>query len=171
MSKEEIKSASALIDIYFTQNNIDKKNLGVLNVWQKVIMSIRDNGEKIMHHSRVLDLKNGVLIVEADHSGWIQLLQLHKKYILKGLKMRLPEIEINNLTFKLKKDFSQENFSNDKINKVQLLNQLEKNSKVENENLEEQEIDVKTKESNTIDPKIDALFENLRKQIIENNKQ
>ena len=53
-------------------------------------------------HSRVVDLKNNMLLVEADHPGWINLIQFHKSYILKGLQMKFPDLKIKSLAFKLR---------------------------------------------------------------------
>ena len=84
--------------------NIDNKNKPVqmINVWRQVVSSINGNGSQIADHSRLVDYKNGVLLVETDHSGWTQLLQLNSKYILKGLKMKFPQLEIKSLHYRLR---------------------------------------------------------------------
>lgn len=94
-----------------TFNNIKVDDLQrastVFSVWEKVLCRIKgkinpNEGQQLASHSRIIDLKNGVLLVEADHPGWIELLQLHKNYILKGLKMEVKEIEINSMAIRLK---------------------------------------------------------------------
>ena len=94
-----------------TFKNIKVENIknarNIVTSWEKVLMRIKSNineneGRNIASHTRVLDLKNGILLVEADHPGWIELVQLHKKFILKGLKMEVPELKIETLAFKLK---------------------------------------------------------------------
>ena len=59
-------------------------------------------GLKLAAHSHVIDLKNGTLLVETDHSAYIQMLQMYKTYILRGLNTRYPQLEIRNLSFRLK---------------------------------------------------------------------
>ncbi|WP_428770244.1 DUF721 domain-containing protein [Treponema sp. HNW] len=77
--------------------------------WKKVLLSVRgygeerDIGEKLAAHSRIIDLKNDVLFLETDHSGWIQLFGLYKKRILAALKKEFPELKINGFSFTLKK--------------------------------------------------------------------
>lgn len=77
--------------------------------WKTVLYSIhgygeeRDIGEKLAAHSRIIDLKNDVLFLETDHSGWIQLFGLYKKRILTALKKEFPELKINGFSFTLKK--------------------------------------------------------------------
>ena len=88
------------------------------SVWRTVVSRIKSNaensegdeyidkriplGERLAANTRVLDLKNGVLIVESDHPGWIQYLKFYQNFILKGLKMENPNLNITSLAFKLK---------------------------------------------------------------------
>ena len=88
------------------------------SVWRKVVSRIKSTsetsesdeasdkriplGERLAANTRVVDLKNGVLIVESDHPGWIQYLKFYQKFILKGLSMESPELKIKSLAFKLK---------------------------------------------------------------------
>ena len=58
-------------------------------------------GEKLAVSTRVVDLKNGVLLVESDHPGWIQYLNFYKKFIIKGIKMEIPELRISSLAFRV----------------------------------------------------------------------
>ena len=59
-------------------------------------------GERLASNTRVLDLKNGVLIIESDHPGWIQYLKFYQNFIIKGLKLENPDLKINSLAFRLK---------------------------------------------------------------------
>lgn len=59
-------------------------------------------GERLACNTRVVDLKKGVLVVESDHPGWIQYIKFYQKFILKGLAMESPELEIKSLAFRLK---------------------------------------------------------------------
>ena len=91
-----------LVNKLFENINDKNKPVQMLNVWKQVVSSIDGNGPQIADHSRLVDFKNGVLLVETDHSGWTQLLQLNSKYILKGLKMRFPQLEIKSLHYRLR---------------------------------------------------------------------
>ena len=52
-------------------------------------------------HSRICELDRGMLLVEADHPGWIQILQTKRKALLQAAGRRYPELEIRNIAFKL----------------------------------------------------------------------
>lgn len=79
----------------------------ISSVWNKVVRSIKNNrdelyGEKIASHSEVVDIKNGQLLIETDHPGWNQAIQMYSKYIIKGFKMNAPELKVDSLVFRLK---------------------------------------------------------------------
>ncbi len=90
-----------------------KESLSIHNVWNEVVSTVRsgstdytqksDIGSQLADHSRVVDLKNGVLIVETDHPGRIQLFQMYSAYILRGLKMKVKELDIHSISYILKK--------------------------------------------------------------------
>ena len=80
----------------------------IYTVWKKVVSGVHSFkhesedsdkrmplGERLAGNTRVVDLKNGVLLVETDHSGWIQYLRMYQKFILNGLKMNLPELKVS----------------------------------------------------------------------------
>lgn len=93
----------------FSRHNDDE--LG--SVWNKVLSKIgykegvtdsENNfiGRRLAANSKVVDLKNGVLLVETTHSGWIQYLRMYQNFILKGLKWTLPNLKISGLAYKVR---------------------------------------------------------------------
>lgn len=101
---EDINKISDLLESLFSdilggkstnENNLNKG-------WKKVLQHIPIDGEKLAAHSRVLDLKNTLLCLETDHSGWIQLFYLYRKKIIQGLKKEFPSLEIHDFSFTLK---------------------------------------------------------------------
>ena len=103
-NNEQVLSCADMITRVFT--NIEKSDIEngnkVVGAWRRTVESIRPNGKNIAAHSQIIDLKNGLLLIEADHPGWIQLLQMHQRYVLTGLKRMVPELKIHTLTFRLK---------------------------------------------------------------------
>lgn len=110
-SEVEVTPASEIISRIFT--NIEKSEIEngnkVLRAWKSTVESIRNNsenghnlGKNLASHSRIIDLKNGVLLVEVDHSGWIQILKIYQKYIITGLKKHVPYLKIDSITFRNK---------------------------------------------------------------------
>ena len=68
------------------------------NSWEKIA------GTDISNHSHLSDLKNGILYVEVDHPGWMQLIQLKKREILKKTRTMYPQLEIKDIRIFLVKD-------------------------------------------------------------------
>ncbi|MDR1288612.1 MAG: DUF721 domain-containing protein [Treponema sp.] len=52
-------------------------------------------------HSRILDLYQGVLQVETDHPGWLQIFQLKQNVILADVRARFPRLTVTGIAFRL----------------------------------------------------------------------
>jgi len=63
-------------------------------------------GPNLAAHSRPVDVRNGIVFVEAEHPGWIQLLQMNQQRILERLRSSFPELGISGIAFRLAKDGS-----------------------------------------------------------------
>lgn len=150
--KNEVISCSDMIQAAY--NNIEKsafeKNNKFSLSWKKILTSIRtynsdsNVGQNLFDNSNVVEIKNNILLIEANHPGWIQMFQLHKNYILKGLKMYVPELNINSLAFRLKG-------SNARLSNVNYDSELKNESRKLNRNIEkEEEIIKKYEETNKL---------------------
>lgn len=100
---KNVMTCADMITRVFTnieRTDIEKSNK-VFSAWRRTTESIRPNGANIAAHSQIIDLKSGILLVETDHPGWIQMLQMHQKYILTGLRRAVPDLHIVSLAFRL----------------------------------------------------------------------
>ena len=104
MSKNDFILCSEMISAAF--GSIEKssleKNNKFFNSWKKIITGISSYGQHLYEHTSIIDIKNGVLLLETDHSGWIQILQMNCAFILRGLKMYVPELKVSSLSYRLK---------------------------------------------------------------------
>ena len=109
---EKIISAADMM-LQAANINIDSAN-EICSIWKKVVSGVHSSryesensekrmpiGERLAGNTRVIDLKNGVLLVETDHPGWIQYLRMYQKFIIKGLNMNLPDLKISTLAFRV----------------------------------------------------------------------
>ena len=84
---DDLQNFSSVINNVFNGIQLDAagKAHTILSSWEKVLLSIKsynpNEGQNLVSHSRIVDLKNGVLLIEADHPGWIELLQMHKNIL------------------------------------------------------------------------------------------
>jgi predicted nucleic acid-binding Zn ribbon protein len=58
-------------------------------------------GEALASHSRLIDVRNGMLLVEVDHPGWLQMLQLRKSALLAAARRAAPEASIEGIRMRL----------------------------------------------------------------------
>lgn len=170
LNNDEFIKASEMVTKVF--KNIENSQLqnsnNIINSWQKTIQSIKPDGYKLANHSKVIDLKNGIVLVETDHSGWIQILKIHEKYIIKGLKNLNKSLTINSLAFCLKdsqnKILSSQNF--EKIQKEKFIKKIEDDEKkIESFNNNGQ--NKKTEKELPLELK--NKFERLRQEMLTNN--
>lgn len=78
--------------------------------WKNIV------GERYYSHSHPLDIKNGILIVEAEHSGWIHLMQFQAGNIQKKINAKYPELRITGIVFRLYNQIVQEPEQKQKAN-------------------------------------------------------
>lgn len=178
--EDEIQSFGDIISSTF--KNIkegDFKNSNeLLTLWEKVLIRIKtqtnpNEGKNLASHSRVIDFKNGILLVEADHPGWIELLQLHKKYIITGLNMGNKVLKVESLAFKLKGrqgnlfDPEEHKYSSEKVRK-----NIEEMADAEEKKLNSLKLNEnKISEEKKLPPELESIFEDLRKNMLTNSKK
>ena len=180
ISAADMMLQAANINIATTEAN------EICSVWRKVVSGVRsfkhDNqdsdkrmplGERLAGNTRVVDLKNGVLLVESDHPGWIQYLRMYQKFILTGLKMNLPDLKITNLAFRV---------AGEKVSLSDTYEQqLAKSRKEMEHKFEEQEEQLKKYEKNyekktdasngtsELPPELLAKFDSIRQSMLTNS--
>jgi hypothetical protein len=95
-----MKKAGDLLSLFFDSGMI-KKAQGyhdLFSAWASIA------GENIAAHSRIVELERSVLLVEADHPGWVQILQTKQKVLLQGVIRRFPDLTITGISFRLGRD-------------------------------------------------------------------
>ncbi len=60
-------------------------------------------GEKLAAHSRLSDVQDGVLIVEVDHPGWMQVARLRQQALLEAARNAAPEAPLRGIRVVLKR--------------------------------------------------------------------
>jgi len=153
------------------------------NVWKKVVSKVhsyKDDslnserrmpiGERLADNTRVVDLKNGILLIETDHPGWIQYLKTYQKFILNGLKMNLPELKISSLAFRVTGTKISLSESYEAALKKEK-NEMEKKLEEQEKELEKynKKNDGDEKKTSQLPPELQAKFDSLRKSMLTNS--
>ena len=92
-----------------------RSTAGLFSSWNKVVAEAwfrterkTENGPEDVPaaavHSRIRDLERGVLLVEADHPGWIQILQTKQTALLLAVQRRYPDLGIRAIAFRLSRE-------------------------------------------------------------------
>jgi len=58
-------------------------------------------GDALAAHARLIDVQNGILLVEVDHPGWLQMLQLRKTTLLDAARKAAPLASIEGIRMRL----------------------------------------------------------------------
>lgn len=111
---ENVMTAANLMENLFSHIAVEDANkaANIYSEWNRIVSKIKSSpdidekrndylGNNLYDHSRIVDIRNGVLLVEADHPGYISLLQFYKNFILKGFQMNGNKYGIRNIAFKL----------------------------------------------------------------------
>lgn len=97
MGDSRIKAVSDLLSTFFDKEKLERGDrvADFFAAWPSFV------GPRLAAHSRVADVDKGLLIVEAEHPGWIQLLQLRQSDILGDVARRYPELGLHGIAFRL----------------------------------------------------------------------
>ena len=89
-------------NIFANVKSSDAENsVKMVSTWQAITARIGGNGGFLSSHSKIVELNKGFLLVEADHPGCINLLQMYKRQIIRALKKAVPDLEIRNIVYRL----------------------------------------------------------------------
>jgi len=97
MADSRIKSVSDLLSSFFDKDLVKEGQQfsGFGRSWKAIA------GARLGEHSHPADIKHGILIVETEHQGWTQLLQLQQDRILEEIQRRFPDLKIRGIAWRL----------------------------------------------------------------------
>ena len=94
-----------------------KATSGLFSSWANIVKEVwpqsgQDNADNpgfedipaAAVHSRIRELERGILLVEVDHPGWIQILQTKQSGLLSAVQRRCPELNIRGIAFRLSRE-------------------------------------------------------------------
>ena len=176
--------ASSDIMLRVANFSASSENNQIYSVWKNVVSKIKTYqstveedemtlGEKLAVSTRVVDLKNGVLLVETDHPGWIQYLNFHKKFIMKGIKMAIPEIKISSMAFRVagaEINLSESYEDSLKRNQELMQKKLDAQEAAVKKYVEKQDLGDLEQNKNELPPELTAKFDSIIKTLLTNSE-
>jgi hypothetical protein len=147
MGDSRIKDVSALLSSFFDKEKLKQgeRYSDFFSSWPDLV------GSRLAAHSHVADVDKALLIIEAEHPGWIQLLQLRQSSILSDISKRYPELGLRGIVFRLS---GQGNASQAKPSQQEMPQEVA---------VAEEAPWVESVEKEVEDPELKALFSSLKK--------
>ena len=109
MNLSQAKRAGEILSIIFDEQLV-KKAQGYSRLFAFWTEAVRKNGiAAAADHSRIKELDRGILLIEADHPGWKQILQTKQSKLLNDFRYRFPEENICGISLILSRDGPQTN--------------------------------------------------------------
>jgi predicted nucleic acid-binding Zn ribbon protein len=98
-----MKKIGDILNAFFDEKTLEKaKEYGKLfspSSWET--LTKKCGLAAAVSHSRIVSLEHAIVLVEADHPGWIQLLQTRQNELLNGIRELLPGMDIHGISFML----------------------------------------------------------------------
>jgi hypothetical protein len=97
MGRIQVRAAGDVLSAFMDQELSARaeKVSGIFRSWKQVV------GERLSAHSRVSEIEKGIVLIEADHPSWIQLLQMRQEEILGTIRRNWPELPVRGVAFRL----------------------------------------------------------------------
>jgi hypothetical protein len=92
-----MRKAGDILSSFFNERLIKEgqKYSNLFKSWAQIA------GDQLSAHSRIVELERNILIVEADHPGWIMILQSKEQELLERVRRSFPELELHGISFRL----------------------------------------------------------------------
>lgn len=92
-----MKKAAEILSAFLDDSLLakGKQYSALFNAWKEIA------GEQLAAHSRIREFERSIITVEAEHPGWIQLLQTKQRYFIDAFQKKFPELQIRGICFKL----------------------------------------------------------------------
>jgi hypothetical protein len=96
-----MKTAGELLSLILDEKLIKKikTHSALSSSWPEI--TAKNRIPAAADHSRILDLVHGILQVETDHPGWLQIFSIKQEALLAGVRARFPNLAISGIAFRL----------------------------------------------------------------------
>jgi hypothetical protein len=100
-----MKRAGELLSVFFDEKLLKKAQnySDLFSSWARI--TEKSGVAAAAGYSRLKEFERGVVLVEADHPGWVQILRTKEDRILKNTRRFFPELDIRGISFMLSRNF------------------------------------------------------------------
>jgi hypothetical protein len=94
-----MKKVDELLSFVFNEHTLQRAK-GYARLFASWPRLTTDQGvPAAVDHSRIVELERAIILIEADHPGWIQILQTKQQELLSQFQRQFPELTINGISF------------------------------------------------------------------------
>lgn len=87
-----MKKAGDLLQDFFDNLKLTGKDeKTIVSSWEDIV------GKELALNTRIKEIKKGILIIEADHQGWLQIINLKNRQIMDKISNKFPEKKITEI--------------------------------------------------------------------------
>jgi predicted nucleic acid-binding Zn ribbon protein len=101
-----MKKIGDFLSVFFDEKTLEKakgyNKLFSLSSWET--LTGKCGLAAAVSHAHIVSIEHNIVCVEADHPGWIQLLQTKQSELLNGIQELLPEMDIRGISFMLARE-------------------------------------------------------------------
>lgn len=96
-----VKKAGDLLSFFFDEKRVETAThiTKLFSSWDDI--TSEQGIPAAAAHARIAELNRNVILIEADHPGWIQILQTKQRWILDSFKRKFPSLNITGISFHL----------------------------------------------------------------------
>jgi hypothetical protein len=125
-----MKKLGDVLSVFFDENTLEKaREYGSLfSSWGS--MTVKCGIPQAAAHSRITGMEKSLLLVEADHPGWVQILQTKQKELLEKVQKQFPGFFITGIVLRLSRSIPE---TTDVVSGEQVKRDLTKDSPKKNE--------------------------------------
>jgi hypothetical protein len=100
-----MKRAGELLSAFFDEKLLDKARhySDLFSSWARI--TEKSGIPAAAAYSRLKEFDRGVILIEADHPGWVQILQTGEQRLLRNARRFFPELDIRGISFMLSRNF------------------------------------------------------------------
>jgi hypothetical protein len=100
-----MKRAGELLSVFFDEKLLRKAKdySDLFSSWARI--TEKSGIAAAAGYSRLKEFERGLILIEADHPGWVQVLQTGEQRLLKNARRLFPELDIRGISFMLSRNF------------------------------------------------------------------
>jgi hypothetical protein len=100
-----MKRAGELLSVFFDEKLLKKAKdySDFFSSWARI--TEKSGIAAAAGYSRLKEFERGLILIEADHPGWVQILQTKEQRLLENTRRLFPELDIRGISFMLSRNF------------------------------------------------------------------